>query len=344
MHFVDQARIYVKAGDGGDGCSSFRREKFLPRGGPDGGDGGRGGDVIIRADPNLLTLLDLLSKAKYYGGDGKKGSSKNRTGADGADAVISVPVGTIVIDERTGLVLKDLTEPQSSVVVARGGRGGRGNARFATPTNQAPRRCEEGQKGQERYLRLELKLMADVGLLGRPNSGKSTLLSRISAAHPKIAPYPFTTLQPQLGIVDAGLYQRFVVAEVPGLIEGAHAGKGLGDEFLRHLERTLVLVHLVDAVPQGNTDPLEAYSKVKEELRLYSEALCSKPEIIVATKMDLPCAREGLKRLRSALGPHVLPVSAVTGQGLKELVNRILELLKQTRSARSAQQSAPPQL
>ena len=321
---------------------SFRREKFVPKGGPDGGDGGTGGDVIIEADPNLLTLLDLVSKAKYYGGSGRNGSSRNRTGADGADAVIPVPVGTVVIDEQTGLVLKDFNGPQTSAVVAKAGRGGRGNAQFATPTNQAPRYCEQGRKGQERHLKLELKVVADVGLVGRPNSGKSTLLSRISAAHPRIASYPFTTRQPQLGIVDAGLYQRFVVAEVPGLIQGAHVGKGLGDEFLRHLERTLVLVHLVDATPPDGTDPVRAYTLIREEMGLYSEALCDKPEIIVATKMDLPGAPEGLERLRSELGPEVLAVSALTGSGLKALVGKIFELLQLLRA--EPKRRAPPRL
>jgi len=323
VHFVDEASIYVKAGDGGRGCVSFRREKYVPRGGPDGGDGGDGGDVLMEADENLSTLLDLVSKSHYLAGNGRPGSGKNRTGARGEDLLIKVPVGTIVRDERTGLVLKDFTEHGERVVVARGGRGGRGNARFATSVNQAPTEFEEGQPGEERHLRLELKLIADVGLIGEPNAGKSTLLSRISAARPRVAPYPFTTLEPQLGIVDTDSYQRFTVADLPGLIQGAHEGKGLGDEFLRHIERTRMLVHVLEPAPMDGSDPLQAYHRVRSELRLFSE--------------------RALEKLRRGLGADVLPTSAVTGQGLRRLVGSIVEALEELK-ARAAEPRTEPEL
>lgn len=330
MHFVDRASIYVKAGDGGDGMSSFRREKYVPRGGPNGGDGGDGGDVLIRTDTNLSTLLDVVSQTEYYAEDGQHGSPRKRDGADGADVVIRVPVGTVVKDRDTGLILRDMNEPDLSIVVARGGKGGRGNAQFATSTNQAPTYCEEGKPGQQRRLELELKLVAEVGLVGKPNAGKSTLLSRISAAHPKVAAYPFTTLQPELGTVDAGVYQRFTVADMPGLIEGAHEGRGLGDQFLRHIERTRVLVHLVDAAPLDGSDPVEAYRTLREELKRYSPELSSKPEVVVASKMDLSEAKEGLERLQQNLDTDVLPVSSRTGDGLKEMISHILRVLGRT--------------
>ena len=329
MHFVDEASIHVQGGDGGDGCLSFRREKFVPKGGPDGGNGGLGGSVIMRADANIATLLDLVSTKRFKAENGKPGSSKNRDGANGADIVVKVPVGTVIIDEPTGRRLKDLSEPDDSVVLARGGRGGRGNAVFATPVNQTPTYWEEGKPGQERYLKLELKLVADVGLVGLPNSGKSTLLSRISAAHPKVADYPFTTLQPQLGIVDTGLYQRFTVADLPGLIRGAHEGKGLGDEFLRHIERTRILVHLVDAAPMDGSDPVDAYHAVRRELELYSSTLAERAEIVAANKMDLPGSEEGLSRLQEELQKEVMPLSAVRGDGIRRLVGKMLESLEE---------------
>jgi len=343
MHFVDQADIYVKAGDGGDGFVSFRREKYVPRGGPDGGEGGDGGDVIILADENLGTLLDLVSKSQYRAGNGRPGGSKNKTGARGQDAVIRVPVGTVVRDRDSGLALKDLTEHGQSIVVGRRGRGGRGNARFATPVDQAPTRFEEGRPGQERNLRLDLKLIADVGLIGRPNAGKSTLLSRISAAHPRIASYPFTTLQPHLGIVETGDYRRFTVADLPGLIRGAHEGKGLGDEFLKHVERTRMLVHLVDAAPGDGSDPVQAYRAVQEELRLHSAELARKPEIIVASKMDLHGAERGLERLEGALKARTLPISTVTGRGVRQLLGRIVHVLEEIKS-RPPEEPRPPEL
>lgn len=343
MHFVDEAEIYVKAGDGGDGCASFRREKFVPRGGPDGGDGGNGGDVIMVADENLGTLLDVVSRAQYRAGNGRPGMSRKKGGAFGDDVVIKVPVGTIIRDRDRGYVLKDLTEHGQRVVVAAGGKGGRGNSHFATSINQAPTRFEEGTDGAERNLRLELKLIADVGLIGMPNAGKSTLLSRISAAHPRIASYPFTTLEPQLGIVDTDAYQRFTVADLPGLIEGAHQGRGLGDEFLKHIERTRVLVHLVDVAPMDGSDPVESYRAIRDELRLYSDTLAGKPEIVAANKIELSGAEEGFAALQEALDVEVLPISAVTGRGIRRLVGRMLEALEEIKS-QPADEGAPPEL
>ena len=343
MHFVDEAQIYVKAGDGGAGCVSFRREKFVPKGGPDGGDGGDGGDVVIVADANLGTLLDLVSKRQYRARDGRPGGSRDKTGASAQDVVIKVPVGTIVKDRDTGLTLKDFKERGQRIVVARQGRGGRGNARFATSVNQTPIEFEEGHPGEERNLDLELKLIADVGLIGKPNAGKSTLLSRISAAHPRIASYPFTTLQPHLGIVDTESYQRFTVADLPGLIEGAHGGRGLGDEFLRHIERTRMVVHMVDAAPVDGSDPVETYHAIREELRLYSDKLAEKHEMVAANKMDLAGAQEGFERLRGALEVEVLPISAVTGEGVRKLMGRVLEVLDEIKS-QPAEEPGHPEL
>jgi GTP-binding protein len=331
MRFVDEATFHIKAGDGGDGCASFRREKYVPRGGPDGGDGGDGGDVLIAADPNLSTLLELVSKAEVCAAAGEPGRSRNQHGANGADVLIRVPVGTVVFDEDSGLRLLDLVEAGPPIVLARGGKGGRGNTCFKSSINQAPTQFEEGCPGQARRIRLELKIVADVGLIGQPNAGKSTLLSRISAAHPKIAPYPFTTLQPMVGIVEAEAYERFTVADLPGLIRGAHEGKGLGDEFLRHIERTRMLVHLVDVAPADSSDPLSNYQAIREEIRLHSPELAAKPEIVVANKMDLDGGDKGLERLQQELGREVLPISALTGQGLSQLRSRIFELLKELR-------------
>jgi len=334
MRFVDETTIYVKAGDGGSGCVSFRREKYVPRGGPDGGDGGDGGSVFIEASENLNTLLELVSRAQFRAESGQAGKGKNQHGANGSHVVIRVPIGTLIIDDRTGLTLADLDEPGKRVTVARGGRGGKGNARFASSTNQVPMEFEEGRLGQERYLRLELKLVADVGLIGRPNAGKSTLLSRVSAAHPKVAAYPFTTLQPTVGIVDMDVDTRFTVADLPGLIRGAHEGKGLGDEFLRHIERTRVLVHLVDAYPTDGSDPVSNYHAIRNELQLYSPLLARKPEIVVATKTDLHGAAEGTQALKRELdGAEVFAVSAMTGQGLRPLLGRIAECLRDAPSS-----------
>jgi len=342
MRFVDEASIHVKGGAGGDGCVSFRREKYVPKGGPDGGDGGDGGSVAVLADNNLNTLLDLLSKSRYHAEDGGRGKSKNQHGANGQDVVVHVPPGTIVIDEDTGLSLHDLKEPGMQITVARGGKGGRGNARFATSINQVPLQFEEGRPGQERRLRLELKLVADVGLIGRPNAGKSTLLSRISAAHPKIAAYPFTTLQPAVGIVDLDYDTRFTVADLPGLIRGAHEGKGLGDEFLRHIERTRMLVHVVDAAPTDGTDPVANYRAIRAELELHSPELAQKPEVIAAAKTDLHGSSEGVEQLTTHLGRTVFPICALSGQGLRPLLGHLAAALRKLKDQQTDE--APPEL
>ena len=325
--FVDEADIMAISGGGGNGCASFRREKFIPRGGPNGGDGGHGGSVYLVADASLTTLQHLAGKHHWRAKRGQHGMGKDRHGKNGKDLHVRVPPGTMVYDGQHGLLLKDLAAPDDSVCVAAGGKGGRGNTHFKTATHQAPRECEPGEPAQERHLHLELKLIADAGLLGKPNAGKSTLLSRLSAARPKIAAYPFTTLTPCLGIVEMRRYRRFVLADIPGLIEGAHAGAGLGDAFLRHVERTRILVHVVDlGVP-----PQEAahnYRVIREELEKYSPALAEKREIVVANKMDLTEAREHFEPFQSALGTEVLPVSAVTGQGMEDLTEAVWRQLQ----------------
>jgi GTPase len=336
--FVDEAEIYVKAGDGGDGAVRFRRESKVPRGGPFGGDGGDGGDVIFRARPGLDTLLDLRRQYHWRAENGNPGETKDMTGAAGKDLVIDVPPGTLVYDKEHKVLLKDLDKEGMQVVIARGGKGGRGNSRFATATNQTPRIAEPGGQGEERHLALELKLIADVGLVGLPNAGKSTLLSRLSAAHPKIADYPFTTLHPNLGIVEAGTERRFVMADLPGLIEGAHAGVGLGDEFLRHVERTRLLVHLVEVEPHTHQPPADVYRTIRRELASYSPALAAKPELVVLTKTDLlggdpAAAREFSK----AIGRPVLAISSATGDGLVRLVKAILDQLDEIAAESAAE-------
>jgi GTP-binding protein len=322
--FRDEAEIVVKAGRGGNGCVSFRREKYVPRGGPDGGDGGKGGDVVLEAVPHLNTLLHVARKARYDAGRGKHGQGKNKTGASGEDRIIGVPAGTIVRDKDRDLLLKDLKNVGDRVVVARGGKGGHGNKRFASPTNQAPRTWTPGEEGEERNLALELKLIADVGLVGLPNAGKSTLLSRLSKATPKIAEYPFTTLAPNLGIAETPGFRTFVIADLPGLIEGAHRGAGLGDTFLRHIERTRLIVHLVDlAPPPGSPSPVEAWTIVRKELESYSRELADKPEILAPNKVDIPEAREALPPLAEESGTPAFPISAVTGEGLDDLLKEI---------------------
>lgn len=321
--FVDEAEIFVKAGDGGHGCVSFRREKYVPRGGPDGGDGGRGGHVYMEAATDLDTLSDFTGKHHWRAEDGRPGSGSNKTGANGQDLVIRVPAGTLVYDLDTGMLIKDLSEPGVRVRVCRGGRGGKGNRAFASPTNQAPRYAEPGKPGQQRRIRLELRLLADVGLVGMPNAGKSTLISRCSAARPRIAPYPFTTLEPVLGIVELSDFRRFVMADLPGLIRGAHEGAGLGHEFLRHVRRTAVIAHLVDILPVDGSDPVENYHAIREELRQYDPELVAKPELVVATKMDLDPGGKRLADLQASIGKEVIGVSAVTGQGLRQLLERL---------------------
>jgi GTP-binding protein len=326
--FVDEAKIHVKAGDGGNGCISFRREKFVPKGGPDGGDGGRGGHAYFEAVADKDTLLDFAGKHHWRAENGKHGQGKNMFGADGADLVIRVPAGTLIYDTDFDLLLKDLSEVGMKVLVCRGGKGGRGNKAFATATNQAPRECEPGKPGQERNLRLELKLIADVGLVGMPNAGKSTLLSRCSAARPKIASYPFTTLEPVLGIVELTGFRRFLMADIPGLIEGASQGAGLGHDFLRHIERTKIIVHILDIMPTDGSDPVANYHAIRQELAQYSETLARKEEVIVANKIDLDPDGTLTEDLRERLGQDLVPISAATGQGIKGLTELLWQKVK----------------
>ena len=319
--FIDEVQIQIKAGDGGNGCLAFRREKFVPRGGPSGGDGGRGGDVILTASEHHNTLLHFRFNPEHKAERGRHGEGSNRTGRDGHSVELPVPIGTVVYDADSGEQLFDFTSPGQSFVVARGGRGGKGNARFATSTHQAPTEHEEGKHGEERKLRLELKLLADVGLVGFPNAGKSTLISRLSAVRPKIADYPFTTLEPNLGVVDVGDH-TFVLADIPGLIEGAHDGKGLGVQFLKHVERTRLLVHLVDVSEFTGRNPEHDFDVIMDELRQFSDELVQKPMIIVASKLD---ACQDLSRLSALeqkaaqLGLPFLSISSVTGEGIEKL-------------------------
>ena len=323
--FVDEAKIRVKAGDGGNGCMAFRREKFVPRGGPSGGDGGRGGDIVMESSERHNTLVHFRFNPEYKAERGRHGEGSNKTGREGESITLKVPVGTIVYDEMTGEVVHDFSHADESVVIARGGRGGRGNARFATSVHQAPREHEDGHPGEERDLRLELKLLADVGLVGYPNAGKSTLISRISAARPKIADYPFTTLQPNLGVVVVGEPpddDSFVVADIPGLIEGASEGAGLGTQFLRHIERTRFLVHLVDVSDfSGRPDPVQDYEVITHELANFGAGLDTKPTIVVASKMDIANKDKlaKLKRYCKRKKLELYPISAVTGEGIDEL-------------------------
>jgi len=318
--FLDRVTIYARGGDGGNGCMSFRREFKVAKGGPNGGDGGDGGSVIIRAEENVDSLAALSGHKHWRGGPGLPGQGSNWKGKTGADVVILVPPGTIVRDADSGLQIRDLSQPGQEVVAAAGGRGGHGNTYFKTATNRAPREVEPGQPGEERTIALELKVIADVGLIGKPNAGKSTLLSRISRAHPEIADYPFTTKYPNLGMVNAADEVAFVVADIPGLIEGAHAGAGLGHEFLKHVERTKVLVHLVEPDPVDQSDPLENYRQIREELRLHDPALSERPEIIVVTKAELPGSAEVAAHLQQELDRPVILLSAVTGKGLPQLI------------------------
>ena len=329
--FLDQAEIFVSAGDGGHGCVSFRREKFVPKGGPDGGDGGRGGSVFLHARGDIDTLHDFAGKHHWHAERGGDGAGRNMHGKNGADLIIPVPPGTIVTDLDADLVIKDLAACDISVCVARGGRGGKGNRQFATPSNQTPRFAEEGKPGQQRRLQLELKLIADIGFVGLPNAGKSTLLSRISAARPKVASYPFTTIDPYLGIVELTDYRRFVVADIPGLIEGSHRGLGLGHDFLRHIERTRIILHLVDIAALDGADPLANYHTIRNELTRYSPLLAGKPEIIVASKMDLDPDQQKLCEFQQRLAQPVQAISAVTGAGLASLAEILWKNVQQVR-------------
>ena len=341
MKFVDEARIHVKAGDGGNGCISFRREKFIPRGGPNGGDGGKGGDVILQADAQLTTLLDLTYPRQFRAPKGSHGKGKDQTGKDGEDLVIRVPVGTLIRDDQTDEVLQDFLFDAQRFVTAEGGRGGRGNARFATSTNRAPRRAEKGEKGVERALRLELKLLADVGLIGYPNVGKSTLLSRISSARPKIADYPFTTLVPNLGVVSSEGRRPFVVADIPGLIEGASKGAGLGLTFLRHVERTRLLIHLLDISEGPSRDAVKDFLALSDELKAYDPLLQRRRQLVALNKIDLPSVRERAGDLRSQfekLGHRLYLISGQTGEGVKELMEAVFRILESTSDKDHGQQ------
>jgi GTPase len=349
--FIDEAKIRVRAGDGGNGCVAFRREKYVPRGGPSGGDGGKGGDIYMESSERHNTLVHFRFNPEYKAQRGRHGEGANKTGREGQDIVLKVPVGTIVYDDDTGEKVHDFSHPDERIVVARGGRGGRGNARFATSTHQAPREHEDGRPGEERVYRLELKLLADVGLVGYPNVGKSTLISRISAARPKIADYPFTTLQPNLGVVVVGQLpdeKSFVAADIPGLIEGAHAGSGLGTQFLRHIERTRLLVHLVDVSDaSGRPDPVKDVEVIMAELASFGAKLDEKPMIMAASKIDVANKEKlaKLKRYCKKHGYELFPISAVSGKGIEELKYAMAERVEQLRmnhqlSAVSSQQDS----
>ena len=331
VKFIDEAKIYIKAGDGGRGCVSFRREKYVPRGGPNGGDGGNGGDIIMVARRNMSSLLDHRYQQHYRAKRGEHGRGKDQHGKNSEHLLIPVPMGTIVKDFETEEFLGDLTENNQELIVAKAGRGGKGNARFVSSTNQAPKEAEPGGEGEEKTLKLELKLLADVGLLGFPNAGKSTLISTISAARPKIADYPFTTLVPNLGVVSYGDGATFVLADIPGLIEGAHEGAGLGIQFLRHIERTKILIHLLDLSPITNRDPIEDYETMNRELKAYSEELSKKPQILALNKIDITEVREDLEKIEkhfSKSGVKTFPISSATGEGTKELVWEVVRHLE----------------
>ncbi|HEV8472515.1 MAG TPA: GTPase ObgE [Methylomirabilota bacterium] len=337
--FVDEIDIFVKGGDGGAGCISFRREKFVPRGGPDGGDGGAGGSVQLEADPALTTLLDYHYQRHYQAERGRHGEGNNCTGASGDDLVLRVPLGTVVTDRDSGEVLGDLAQPGQRLLAIRGSRGGRGNARFVSSTHQAPRRADLGRPGPGRWLHLELKLLADVGVIGFPNAGKSTLVSRLSAAKPKIADYPFTTLTPTLGIVRPDTERTFVIADLPGLIPGAAEGRGLGHQFLRHTERTRLLLHVLDLDPQTTRDPLDDFAVINDELRRYSGELAERPQVIVANKADLPESADRRRRVEefcARAGRPLFVISAATGQGLRELLHGIAARLESSGWLRAA--------
>lgn len=333
MHFIDEVSLSVKAGDGGRGCVSFLREKYKPRGGPNGGDGGNGGSVICRVDPQLNTLVDLAHQKHLRAERGEHGRGKDQHGKNGQDLLIRVPPGTLVYDESTGLLLADLRTSREEFIVAKGGKGGKGNAHFATSTNRAPRFAQPGLPGEEKFLRLELRLLADVGLVGFPNAGKSTLISAVSAARPRIADFPFTTLTPHLGVVRYSEEKSFVMADIPGLIEGAHEGHGLGTRFLRHLSRTSVLVHLLD-ISNAEREPWHDYNVINHELACFDPSLLSRPQIVVVTKLDLPDTQLRLPDIQALFADHgiqILAISAVTGEGVKNLVLYIAQTVERNK-------------
>ncbi len=339
--FIDRVKIKIKAGDGGNGVTAFRREKFVPRGGPSGGDGGVGGSVWLESDEGLNTLLHLRYNPEHKAGRGRHGEGSNRHGKDGEDVIVKVPVGTQVFDPETSELVFDFTEPNQRFQAAKGGKGGWGNSHFATPTKRAPKYHYNGRPGEEKELQLELKLIADVGLLGFPNAGKSTLISVISAAKPKIADYPFTTLEPNLGVVDIGDFRTFVVADIPGLIEGAHEGAGLGDRFLRHVERTKLLLHLVDVSSLSGRDPIEDYEIINREIASFNPELAMRPQIVVATKLDALDDPERLESLRKRAKKDKKPffeISSVTNQGTRELVAKVAQMLDDMRRDEVEQQ------
>ncbi len=328
MKFIDTASIFVKAGNGGNGCVSFRREKYVPRGGPDGGDGGNGGSVVIVSSPRLLTLIDFRYVRHYRAKNGVHGKGKNMYGRKGDDAVIEVPVGTQVYDADTGDLVCDLSAPGRTIVIAKGGKGGKGNTRFVSSTHQVPLESEPGAVGEQRHIRLELKLLADVGLVGFPNVGKSSLVRKVSNAHPKIADYPFTTISPVLGIVRHREDRSFVIVDIPGLIEGAHAGRGLGDQFLKHVERTRLIVHVLDVTRDSR--PYDDYETINSELKSYNEALGGKEQVVVLNKIDVPAVREGLPGHMRAFKAKVIdvyPISCMTGEGIDALLDEIIKRL-----------------
>lgn len=325
--FVDRAEIHIEAGKGGDGCMSFRREKHVPRGGPNGGDGGNGGSVIIRAREGVNSLVEFAHRKHWRAQKGEHGKGSDKHGKRGADLYVEVPPGTVIIDADSGMIIKDLVENETEVVVARGGRGGKGNPHFKSSTNQAPREATPGTPGEVRKVILELKVIADVGLVGKPNAGKSTLLSRLSRARPEIADYPFTTKFPNLGRVNVDIDTSFVIADIPGLIEGAADGVGLGHDFLRHIMRAGILVHLVEPMPTDGTDPIENYQVIRQEVEQYSDELSQRPEILVVSKAELPDAEQVRSELAEKTGREVLLISAVTGAGLKQLIGRVAQVL-----------------
>jgi len=343
MGFIDEAKFYVKAGDGGNGCVSFRREKFVPKGGPNGGDGGHGGDVIIEATKRLSSLIDFRYKSHFLATRGAHGKGKNQHGKDGKDLIVYVPVGSVITDSETGALFADLVHDGMRFVAAKGGRGGKGNAHFATARHQTPRFSQKGEAGEDRWLCIELKLLADIGLIGLPNAGKSTLLARLSAATPKIASYPFTTLQPQLGVLYLEDFQPIVVADIPGLIAGAHQGAGLGHRFLRHIERAAVLVHVIDAA-QDETTPLDHYRILQNELLCFQKALAERTRLVVLNKIDLLKERKKIKKLLSLFeqaGVATIAVSALTGEGIEPLKQKIAALVTETR-ANAEETDFPP--
>jgi GTP-binding protein len=337
MHFIDQVKVRVRAGDGGRGCVSFRREKYVPKGGPDGGDGGRGGHIIFKAMRDINTLLDIKYQQRYRAENGQHGRGKNMHGKNGEDLIIPVPVGTVVKDAISGEILEDLISEGQEFIVVKGGKGGFGNAHFKSATRQTPRFAQPGESGEEKILFLELKLLADVGLIGLPNAGKSTLISTVSSARPKIADYPFTTLAPVLGVVKNREFKSFVIADIPGLIEGAHKGAGLGFQFLRHVERTSVLLHLVDISETAEGDPVDNFEKINKELKLYNTNLLKKPQMVVGTKLDIKGNGKRLDRLAlycKDKNCDFFPICAITGEGVKKLMTYIGEKVEEYKKSR----------